>query len=55
MKNKTINILEDNRGNILMTLGTGKDLIQTQNENLNENVIIPTALIFRISVLKNMS
>lgn len=39
MKNKTINILEDNRGNIVMTLGTGKDLIQTQNENLNENVI----------------
>ena len=47
MKNKTINILEENRGNIVMNLGAGKDLIQTQNENLNENVINSTALIFR--------
>ena len=38
-----------------MTFGIGKDLIQTQNEDLNENMINSTALIFRISVLKWVS
>ena len=35
-----------------MTFGIGKDFIQTQNEDLNENMINSAALIFRISVVK---
>lgn len=37
-----------------MTFGIGKDLIQTQNEDLNENMINSAALIFRISVVNKI-
>ena len=48
-------ILEDNKGNIAMTLGLGKDLVQTQNKHLNENMTNSTTVILRTSVLKNTS
>lgn len=38
-----------------MTLGLGKDLVQTQNKHLNENMTNSTTVILRTSVLKNTS
>lgn len=37
-----------------MTFGVRKDLIHTQNENLNENMINSSTLIFRTSILENI-
>lgn len=37
-----------------MTFGVRKDLIHTKNDNLNENMMNSTTLIFRTSVLKNI-